>query len=447
MNQALAIEKAILLLRQAPASMLGGLMIAVTILLVFWGVAPQVTLLGWFSAFLLVNGARLYIWLQHRALDNPQDALIFQAKLDVLLVISGVVWGAGIWLLYPKENPLMLGIMVAIYAGLIAGAIGALAPSSRSYLMYCIPIGGSLILMLLLDYPNMPLVMPLGLGIFCGVCYLYTRNMESTIDRSIELRFENQNLISELQDREVQLSHAAAAAQDASDEKSRFLAVASHDLLQLMHALELFMRALRVETDPDKIAGLVGKAGTSTTLLSEMLSSLMDLSKLDANKIQPNFETTRLASVLTPIVDEMQALAAEKQLSLEMSIDDADIYTDPRLLQRVVINLINNAIKYTPNGTIVVSSDISSGETNGVVVLIEDTGIGIPAKELGLITKEYYQVGGRGSSGLGLGLSIVRRLNQLLGNRMTITSQEGKGTTVTLTIPVSAASVIAPDAG
>jgi signal transduction histidine kinase len=431
MDQDVEIEKSRLLLKQAPSSIAGGAMVALTILVIFW--EPTFNVLSWFGAFLLISTLRLLIWLRDRKAESTVEIKRFHRQLNILLVTSGLIWGYGIWAVLPADNTLLLGVLIAIYSILVSGAIGALAPSSRSYLIYITPVVLSVAITLMINAPDVPAFIPLGFVLFGAICFFYTRNMERTIQESIELRSENQTLISELKNREIRLSRAAEVAEEASEEKSRFLAVASHDLLQLMHALELFMRALTKETHSARVSDLVNKAAQSTRLLSDMLSSLMDQSKLETNRVIPKLEPVATRSIIDPVIQDMRRLAAEKNLQLSVELEDAQLNTDPQLLQRILINLIGNAIKYTHEGGVRIKLT-SAGEK--LTLCITDTGIGIPEDELPQITKEYYQVDTRASSGLGLGLSIVHRLNQLLGYQMQITSEPGHGTQVTLIMPI-----------
>jgi len=255
--------------------------------------------------------------------------------------------------------------------------------------------------------------------------------MQTTITRMIELGFENEALVSELQQQGEALSVEAQRAESANAAKTRFLAIASHDLAQPMHALELFMSALRREANEDRRQRLIRDAGETTTMLSDMFSSLLDVSKLEAAVIAPELEDVDLQSVLRPLVADFRTKAGLKQLTLEISAQHHIMRTDPRLLRRILINLLGNAIAYTEQGS--VSLVTQQQDEGGLLIGIVDTGLGIDPGLLEHIFAEHYQ--GRGSNGMGLGLYVVARLCELLGITIDVVSSPGVGSTFSLRFP------------
>lgn len=425
-------EQSRILLSQAPASQLGGLFVALITVGFFWGQADTVILVSWLAAFLFVTCLRGALWLSYRPAERLTDnnAPRWQQLLMLLLATTGMVWAVSFWLLFDIDKPLSAGMLIAIKACLIAGAIGALAPSMNCYIVYTLPIAVIVVAMLISNAATVGSLIPLGFTLFYIICVLYTRTMQQTIIESIELRQQREQLIQELE-------QAADAAREDSAAKTRFIAVASHDLMQPIHALELFMHSLRRTRNPELIEPLVRNASRSTRTLSELFTSMMDVSKLEIGSVEPVLSKVQLDEVVADMQDEFATLAEEKGLALSTDINPVAVTTDVELLQRIVRNLLSNAIRYTESGTVT----LRTGSDDARPVLeVTDTGIGIPESELPRIFKDFYQAAGSKRGGLGLGLSIVSRLSALLDIQIAVRSAVGNGTSFLLTLPPADAS-------
>ena len=226
--------------------------------------------------------------------------------------------------------------------------------------------------------------------------------------------------------------------------KSRFIAAASHDLRQPLHALNLFVAQLARETDEAEWARLVARIDSAVTGMNELFNALLDISKLDAGVLAPNISDFSVAQLLDRTEMTFLAAAREKGLRLRVVSSDAVIRTDFILLERVLLNLVSNAIRYTVRGGVTVGCRRRAG-----VLRIEvwDSGIGIPEDQRGNIFGEFYQVPSaeRDRSGLGLGLAIVDRLCRLLKHPIEVTSQIGKGSRFAVSVPLIAAAPCAAE--
>ena len=216
----------------------------------------------------------------------------------------------------------------------------------------------------------------------------------------------------------------------ANQSKVRFLASASHDLRQPIHALSLLSSALTFQKLSHTGGEIASKIEKSVTNLSSLLEGLLDVSKLDAGIIEPEYSVFDISSLLKKICGEYSSYAQSKGLSLKLSRDVQEVYvrSDPELLERVIRNVLGNAIKYTPDGEVHVRLAISYEH---IQIQIEDTGIGIAESELENIFEEFYQVGNHNrdrSHGLGLGLAIVKRIFDILGILPELKSTLGQGT-------------------
>jgi len=229
-----------------------------------------------------------------------------------------------------------------------------------------------------------------------------------------------------------------AAIEKASEEKTRFLAATSHDMSQPLHAQGLFIRSLKkLISDPEQM-DLLDKIERSWRNQSDILRGLVDVSKLDSGIVTPSKRPVNLQPELEALADEFAAAAKARGVEFRTSLAAAQVDTDPVLLARIIRNLLSNALKYTPAGG---SVDLGSQASNNkVTISIKDTGPGIPEHLRDKIFDEYYQIGNAHrdrEQGLGLGLSIVRRLVQLLGIDLHLSSLPGSGTLWHLVLPIN----------
>ena len=226
------------------------------------------------------------------------------------------------------------------------------------------------------------------------------------------------------------------AAERANSAKSRFLAAASHDLRQPMHALSLLVSAAQCETNPAAQSVIIRRIETGTSALSDLLNSLLDISRLDGGGVRVHQEDFALDSLMHRLQDTYQGLAEEKGLELVIRPTKACTHSDPALLERIVGNLLSNAIRYTPSGGAVYVAVRPRGQE--WVIQVRDNGPGIPLQDQQTIFQEFVQLSNPQrdrSLGLGLGLAIVQRLVQLLDHRVEVRSQPGQGATFGLRIP------------
>jgi signal transduction histidine kinase/ActR/RegA family two-component response regulator len=232
--------------------------------------------------------------------------------------------------------------------------------------------------------------------------------------------------------RTLQTEHDIALAADKA--KSRFLATASHDLRQPLHAVNLFVSALRRRVSDPEATKLVAGIASAAESMQMMFNSLLDVSKLHAGVVVPNQEDFRLQTVLDRLHSSFVAPAAAKRIGFSVARSAAVLHTDPVLLESILRNLISNAIRYTRRGQV----SVLCGDGDEVVHLeVQDTGPGIPAEQMERAFEEFQRLDTAASAderGLGLGLAIVRSLANLLELPVDIQSEVGVGTTFTVTV-------------
>jgi signal transduction histidine kinase len=243
--------------------------------------------------------------------------------------------------------------------------------------------------------------------------------------------------------RSAELAALKEEAEQANLAKSRFLAAASHDLRQPLHALGLFVDRLGARVSGEEASDLVDKIRTSTDSLNDMFTTLLDMSRLDAGAVAPDVVPVDVDRQFARLDSEFGPLAREKGIVFEVQSDGLTALTDPQLLARILQNLVSNAIQYTERGRV---SLVARRLDDDIEIDVTDTGVGIPAERRREIFEEFVQLDseGLGRAGIGLGLSIVDRLVRVLGHRIALESTPGRGTRFTLSLPASAESAPRP---
>jgi signal transduction histidine kinase len=246
----------------------------------------------------------------------------------------------------------------------------------------------------------------------------------------------------------AELARAKADADEANISKTRFLAAASHDILQPLNAARLYVTSL-VERQSEKPGSgedgrLVSNIDASLDAVEEIFGALLDISRLDTGAMKPEPSAFRLDEMMRQLEVEFAPLAREKGLGLTFVSSSVTVRSDRRLMRRLLQNLISNAIKYTPKGRVVVGCRKRGDK---VRIEVHDSGLGIPASQTRAIFREFHRLqdGARVARGLGLGLSIVERIARVLGHTVELRSEPGRGSTFSVTVPVAAAvSAAAP---
>ncbi|MFL1484238.1 NahK/ErcS family hybrid sensor histidine kinase/response regulator [Marinobacter sp. LN3S78] len=240
----------------------------------------------------------------------------------------------------------------------------------------------------------------------------------------------------ELQVINEQMLKAKSVAEQANQSKTRFLASASHDLLQPLNAARLFASALQNKVITDETRELASHLDSSLGAAEEIISTLLDISKLDAGALEPDITSFPVNDMLRHLATEFSAIAADQELTLTVVPSSTWVTSDAKLLRRVVQNFLSNAIRYSENGGRIL---LGCRRLKGYIrIEVWDTGPGIPDDQLAHIFEEFRRLRqGRDKKGLGLGLAIVDRISGMLGHPVNVHSQVGRGSTFTITVPLA----------
>ncbi|MDD2884453.1 MAG: ATP-binding protein [Dechloromonas sp.] len=261
------------------------------------------------------------------------------------------------------------------------------------------------------------------------------REMAALTERLAENRAR---LETRIQEATAELADKKNNAEQANAAKSRFLAAASHDLRQPLHALGLFSADLQRQVKHGKtreVGQLAERIASSASILSEMLDALLDISRLDISGVKPNIRPIALSPLFERLNLAFQPLAEERNIRLRIHGSRLLIHSDPVLLEQILSNLLSNALRYTPSGgRVLLGARLSQ---QGIRIEVRDSGIGIAPQHQAAIFTEFYQVANSAreqGGGLGLGLSIVERLTRALQIKLELHSAINAGTRFLLTV-------------
>ena len=250
-----------------------------------------------------------------------------------------------------------------------------------------------------------------------------------------ELESAKEDLEERVAQRTAELEEAKQQADKANESKTKFLAAAGHDLMQPFNAATLFASMLSKKTQGSELATLSEGVVNSLDNAQSLLSMLLDMTKLDAGVLIPQKTEFAIDEMLSSLVQEFSVIAKQKGVTLRYVQTNVIVYSDKNLLRRVLQNLLSNAVRYTPKGSILVGvRRIQTENTEKTIKLcVYDTGLGIAAHQQHEIFSEFHQLDNNKGEGIGLGLTIVEKICRLLGHQVGLTSLPGKGSCFSVT--------------
>ena len=347
----------------------------------------------------------------------------------VIGLIEGVVWSIGI-VGVSASRPIEQELTVLLLgAGVAAGA--ALSFGFHMPTFLCRFLGATVpyVFWAILQGDGLHLMLALTVLVYSVSSIQLTLGFNRSFILNTRLTLENQNLVHELR---IQKE----AAEQANIAKSKFIATASHDLRQPVHALGLLAGALQGHPMNEEMRRLVGQIGGSVTAMDGLFNSLLDISQLDAGVVETQIEDFPIQPLLERVCRDYIAEAETKGLRLVWSRCSAIVRTDPFLLERILRNLVSNAVRYTDRGRIVVGCR----RGNRLRIEVWDTGRGIPLDQQREVFREFFQLSNPErdrAKGLGLGLAIVDRLAKLLDCPVSLRSTPGKGSVFKISVALA----------
>jgi signal transduction histidine kinase len=428
-----------LMRRNFPVTLLASLAAALGAVWCLWTLVNNTALYWWLGSHTVIAASVYGVvrWWLPQSMHPRWSAW----GLLVCMTAMGLAWGSLALVTVAHGQPEALVFATAIMGGVSSGALGlgaSLLPAFLAYLVW--PVG---MVMLAFAYIGGPVYTPM-----VWMCLVYfsltcaqARSAEHSTYRAILLKLENSDLVQRLRKESVQsktaldqaeLAHtqaktAQAMAEKANTDKSKFLAAASHDLRQPLHAMGLFLEALSRSELSDHQISVMDHAHAASNAASEMLTTLLDFSRLEAGVVTSKPKPFLLQPMLVKLEQEFGVQADTKELLYRTRETTLAAYADPNLTDLVLRNLISNAIRYTDRGGMLVACRKRPG---AVVIEVWDTGMGIAQDQHTEVFKEFHQLGNPERDrrkGLGLGLAIVERISTAMGAMVTMRSEPGRG--------------------
>ena len=422
-----AIERSVMsaeverLYESAIPAVIGSVVLALVFWWLFYRYSHDPIVLVWavliHASQLLRLGALLAF---RRAADARNTPSVWRYRYRASLLCHSVSWGLAPLMFMPHDDLAYTAVMLLGLLGIAGSGVTAMASDKASVMLWIVPLIGPAPVALLWHYSpaNLGLAVFSLLFIFINLKYVLQQN--HVLSSTLRAQFENAALVKRLNE---QMELTAAASKD----KSRFLAAASHDLRQPLHALSFFGSTLekRMAHSPD--LPLIFNMMRSIEALDRSFNAILDVSKLDAQAVEPHLQLFPLRDLFRRLQMSFGGQAEEAGLQLRFKPGGKIVKSDPQLLERTLANLVQNGLRYCRGGGVVVLARNWRGGTN---IEVWDTGIGIPEAELPKIFGEFYQVANPErdrNKGLGIGLAIVSRLTLLLDHTLTVQSRVGQG--------------------
>lgn len=410
-----------------------GAMVVVTVIFsaVVYTRSQQLGVFAW-TLLMWILMAMRYLWTRPY-LANPQQATKDPRWLPVYLVLqilNGVGWGLTPWLFIDPADPQLIVFIFLLVGGLIGGSTAAAASVKSIYYAFAVPLMTLSAVAMAIQPDFIYRVCSVFTVIFMLTSSRFVQRFHNVLTESLTTRLEKLDLAD-------QLARQVTLAESASHEKSRFLAAASHDLRQPLQAIALFSAALEQELQSTPSHPTAARLQMSVHALGASLDALLDISQIDAGAVNRQVRPVAGRAVLQSLSDVFQPLAIELGLELRIRSSDLWVATDLRLLERMLVNLVSNALKYTKQGGVLV---VVRRRKTKAWIEVRDTGIGIPAEQQERIFDELYQLDNPGRErhkGLGIGLAIVRRLSRLLDHPVTVNSRVGRGSCFRVELPLA----------
>ena len=296
---------------------------------------------------------------------------------------------------------------------------------------------------LLVDQEDSAIYLAVVLMLSMVTCMLISSGISRRLREGALLRHENAALVLQLRHEINQVTLAKALAEGADRQKSEFFAAASHDLRQPLHVMMLLTSALTSWVPKPEGRDLLSKVSTSLQSLSTLFERMFDVASIDANRVEHRPQALALSTLYRRLDHEFAVLCAHKGLSWQMDATEAWVQADPHLTERILRNLLNNAVRYTHEGHVRLRARVRG---RWVICQVWDSGVGVAPEHRERIFDDYFQAhtaARRSGEGLGLGLAVVRRLARLGRVQVSVRSRLGRGSCFSLRLPLREA-IIAP---
>lgn len=434
------LEHARALYTQTPATLAGNLVGVLLVVAFYRSVAEPWRLFGWVGVVAVLWSVRLAHYLRFRRQPDADQAtlLAWRGSWRVLALLQGTCWGVAAWLFWSLGTPSHQVALLLIIYSYCVGSVQMLAGQPRLFVAFLCLVLLPTVARVASDTTHpFHLQIALILCILFGAVWLMARTYRSSLALAIDLKLRTDQLAAQLRVEKAAAEDARRAAEAASRAKTQFFAAASHDLRQPLHAMGLFAETLRQRCHDPDVAALVNSINESVDALEGLFGELLDITRIDTGGVELKPQPVALREMFARLRLHFEPSAFEKGLALSFRGESHVVQADPVVVERILRNLVSNAIRYTEDGGVLVTCR-RRGDT--LLLQVWDSGIGIGDTALPRIFDEFYQVNSQRPlephqrKGLGLGLAIVKRLADLMGAPLTVRSRVGHGTVFSLEV-------------
>ncbi len=404
--------------------------VALAVLVLWFSAVPKQSLLIWAGLFYLFTMYRVYQSSRFKN-DEHRDQRIdyWQKVFTTSAIVGGLFWGTMGYLFYVPDGSVNQAFIVILVLGLAAGGMAFMAVHLPTFYGFfaCLLIP---LIVRMLEAGDLPHYVMAGMIIIYALVFLaFSKQVNHILLEGMLLRVDNMELVKKL-------TQEKEAAEQANIAKSKFLAAASHDLRQPLHALTLLAGALAERIHYQEVKDIVDKIRAAVSALENLFNALLDISKLDSGVLQPCIEEFQLKPLFERIENDHRPEAEKKNISFDVEdCGNVIVKSDSILLERILRNFVSNAIRYTSIGSVTLRCEKHNGD---LAIVVTDTGLGIPEEMQNAIFHEYVQLDNperNRNKGLGLGLAIVHRIASLLGHEIRLQSVEGHGSQFSVIVP------------
>jgi signal transduction histidine kinase/CheY-like chemotaxis protein len=422
----------------SPTTSGGSIVAGALLIVVMWDSVSHVTLLIWGAALTIYQTFRIWSYRQYLAADPDASQSRRWGRMYILATtVAGCIWGSAGILFYVPASTISLAYLCLVLFGVASLTIPTLSLFTPAFYPLVVLVLVPFIVRALASGHREQIALAIPLIIALVMSISFGRKINRLIDESIRRRFENQSLI-EIAER------ARLEAERSSRAKSQFLATMSHELRTPLNAIIGYSELMTQH--PSRFATQSAKDPLERILragrhLLNLINELLDLAKIEAGKVNFTYERVDVATLVRDAVETTRSLAEQtgNTVSVVSRVEPGLLYTDPKRLMQVVLNLLSNACKFTECGRVEIS--IVPVELEGrkwVDVAVADTGIGLAGVQKDRLFEDFSQgdpATQKKFGGTGLGLAISRRLCRAMGGDLTVVSELGKGSTFTARLP------------
>jgi two-component system, sensor histidine kinase len=400
------------------------------IFIVLYEIKPLSLLIAWYGFYLLIFIERGFIWHRYKKSNKAEGSYKLWGNRFIWNATAfAISWGIFFNLFFEPTQVQYNSFLIVVVAGFTAGAFAFYSAYYKAFFYSTILALFPMIIRLIMEGGKFNIMLSLMCLLYIMILLLHAKKAHKNYQLAMISNFKYQDINIELEKQKDKVVEAYEA-------KSRFISTASHDVRQPLHALQLFSQALKRQNKNPELNSLVNNISVTTRSLSDFFNQLLDFSRIETKSIEPEYKIFRISEIIERLFIEYEMKAITKGLELHIVPSTAIVDSDPHFLERIIRNLLSNAIRYTHKGKILIGC---RRKKRTLTVEVHDTGIGIARKDQKKIFNEFYQVKNQHKKqgrGVGLGLSIGFGLAKLLNTELKIKSKLGYGCCFSIEIPM-----------